>query len=150
VPPGSFETGAKIPGCPTRKEKCTVIGTMRRECLDFMIPFSDRHLRRVLSEWVAHYNLARPHRSLGPGLPVPEPTPVVLPKTNRHQLPQGWRVAKRSSAAACTMNIGWRKRPKWRNQSGNDVHSSPSPLAWQMTADPVVPCYMSCDGRHQV
>src|SRR5580765_8212849 len=48
------------------------IGRMRRECLDFTIPFNERRLKRILSEWVAHYNHARPHRSPGPGLPVPE------------------------------------------------------------------------------
>jgi putative transposase len=29
-----------------------VIGTARRECLDYVIPLNQRHLRRVLSEWV--------------------------------------------------------------------------------------------------
>ena len=33
-----------------------LIGTIRRECLDFVIPLNDRHLRRMLREWVAHYN----------------------------------------------------------------------------------------------
>jgi hypothetical protein len=33
-----------------------VIGTARRECLDWVIPLNERHLRRVLTEWVAHYN----------------------------------------------------------------------------------------------
>jgi putative transposase len=94
--------GLKVLRTPVRAPQANaycerLIGTMRRECLDFMIPFSERHLRRLLSEWVAHYNHARPHRSLGPGLPVPEPTPVVLPKTNRHQLPQGLCGAKTSS-----------------------------------------------------
>ena len=28
-----------------------LIGTMRRECLDYMIPLNDRHLRRILREW---------------------------------------------------------------------------------------------------
>jgi hypothetical protein len=37
-----------------------LIGTIRRECLDFMIPLSERHLRRRLSEWVRHYNAGRP------------------------------------------------------------------------------------------
>ena len=41
-----------------------VIGTLRRECLDHVIVFSERHLRRVLGEYVAHYNAMRPHRSL--------------------------------------------------------------------------------------
>lgn len=48
-----------------------VIGTVRRECLDFMIPVSERHLRRILTEWVAHYSHSRPHASLGPGIPDP-------------------------------------------------------------------------------
>lgn len=46
-----------------------VIGTVRRECLDFVIPLSERHLRRIVTEWVDHYNHGRPHTSLGPGIP---------------------------------------------------------------------------------
>ncbi len=46
-----------------------LIGTVRRECLDFLIPLNERHLRRLLKEWVAHYNRGRPHSSLGPGIP---------------------------------------------------------------------------------
>jgi transposase InsO family protein len=45
------------------------IGTVRRECLDFLIPLKERHLRRLLKEWVAHYNRGRPHSRLGPGIP---------------------------------------------------------------------------------
>jgi transposase InsO family protein len=33
-----------------------VIGTARRECLDWVIPLDECHLRRLLTEWVAHYN----------------------------------------------------------------------------------------------
>ena len=46
-----------------------VIGTIRRECLDWMILLNERHLRQVLREWAAHYNRGRPHASLGPGIP---------------------------------------------------------------------------------
>ena len=53
-----------------------VIGTIRRECLDWMIPLSERHLRRVLQQWVQHYNRGRPHESLGPGIPDPSPRVV--------------------------------------------------------------------------
>ena len=45
------------------------IGTVRRECLDFLIPLNDGHLRSLLKEWVTHYNRGRPHASLGPGIP---------------------------------------------------------------------------------
>ena len=41
-----------------------VIGTLRRECLDHVIVFNERHLRRALHEYVAHDNRMRPHRSL--------------------------------------------------------------------------------------
>ena len=41
-----------------------VIGTLRRECLDHVIAVNERHLRRVLGEYVQHYNAMRPHRSL--------------------------------------------------------------------------------------
>jgi transposase InsO family protein len=44
-----------------------VIGTIRRECLDWMIPLSETHLRSILKAWVAHYNRGRPHSRLGPG-----------------------------------------------------------------------------------
>jgi transposase InsO family protein len=45
------------------------IGTIRRECLDWLIPMHERHLRWILREWVIHYNQSRPHASLGPGVP---------------------------------------------------------------------------------
>src|SRR2546427_8239481 len=48
-----------------------LIGTIRRECLDFVIPLNEHHVRRLLREWVAHYNRGRPHTSLGPGIPDP-------------------------------------------------------------------------------
>ena len=32
-----------------------VIGSMRRECLDYMIPLNETHLRKIVKEWVAHY-----------------------------------------------------------------------------------------------
>ena len=50
-----------------------VIGTLRRECLDHLIVINERHLRRVLNEYVVHYNTMRPHRSLG--LDAPEGRP---------------------------------------------------------------------------
>ena len=75
-----------------------LIGTMRRECLDFMIPLDERHLRTILREWVTHYNHALPHRSLGPGVPISTLSPAALTQIDRHrhQLPPGWRVARTS------------------------------------------------------
>lgn len=48
-----------------------LIGTIRRECLDWLIPLSESHLRSMLKLWVTHYNRARPHMALSPGVPDP-------------------------------------------------------------------------------
>jgi putative transposase len=42
-----------------------MIGTLRRELLDQLLIVNERHLRRVLDEYLRHYNTARPHRALG-------------------------------------------------------------------------------------
>ena len=62
-----------------------VIGTVRRECLDWLIPLSESHLRTILKEWVLHYNGGRPHMSLGPGIPDP-PNKTLVPQQLRHRL----------------------------------------------------------------
>jgi putative transposase len=31
-------------------------GTLRRECLDYLIPINERHLKLTIKEWVLHYN----------------------------------------------------------------------------------------------
>tara|TARA_R110002126_G_scaffold4409_42_gene23320 strand:- start:21 stop:656 length:636 start_codon:yes stop_codon:yes gene_type:complete len=41
-----------------------VIGTLRRECTDHVIPWGEEHLRRLLSEYVRYYNEARTHQGL--------------------------------------------------------------------------------------
>jgi putative transposase len=68
-----------------------LIGTMRRECLDWLIPLNERHLRWILGEWVIHYNRGRPHASLGPGIPNPSPE-LNRPVSTGHHLPERCRV----------------------------------------------------------
>jgi putative transposase len=40
------------------------IRTVRSECLDWLLIVNPRHLERVLTEFIDHYNSHRPHRSL--------------------------------------------------------------------------------------
>ncbi len=68
-----------------------LVGTIRRECLDYILPLNERHLRLTLKEFVAYYNRRRPHSALGPGTPEPIQTNVP-PSGHRHQLPVGHRV----------------------------------------------------------
>ena len=39
------------------------MGSLRRECLDWLLIASERHLATVLREYLTHYNVERPHRS---------------------------------------------------------------------------------------
>ena len=56
-----------------------VIGTLRRECLDHVIPLDDRHLRRILAEYADYYNRDRPHRTLRLQTPRPQERPRAGP-----------------------------------------------------------------------
>ena len=49
-----------------------MVGTLRREFLDRVLIFGERHLRAVLTEYQAHYNMARPHQSIGQSVPDDE------------------------------------------------------------------------------
>ena len=73
-------TTVKIPPrCP--RANCfaeRLVLTVRTEVTDRMLIFGQRHARRVLAEYAAHYNTQRPHRALQlrpprPGSPVPQP-----------------------------------------------------------------------------
>src|SRR5262245_9307034 len=46
-----------------------VIGSIRRECLDHMIVFSESHLRRILAEYFDYYHRSRTHLSLAKDSP---------------------------------------------------------------------------------
>jgi transposase InsO family protein len=50
-----------------------LIGSIRRECTDHLIVFSEEHLRRILAKYSAYYNELRVHTSLGKDAPCSRP-----------------------------------------------------------------------------
>jgi transposase InsO family protein len=67
-----------------------LVRTVRRECLDFLIPLSEAP-PNARCEWVAHYNHGRPHSGLEPGIPAPlRAAPPV--SADRHEIPRDGRV----------------------------------------------------------
>jgi transposase InsO family protein len=85
------------PQSPQANALCErLIGTLRRECLDFVIPLTAHHVQRLLAAWVPHYNHGRPHMSLGPGIPQPPPPLPMTLHAHRHRLPPHLRVVARS------------------------------------------------------
>jgi putative transposase len=82
-----LKTPVRVPQANAFCER--LIGTIRRECLDWVIPLNEDHLRTILREWVAHYNRGRPHASLGPGIPDGA---AAVPVLQRHRIPDGHRI----------------------------------------------------------
>ena len=70
-----------------------LIGSLQRDWLDLSIPINERHLRGILRDWKTHYCQARPHASLGPGLPILGEALLEPRQQQRHQIPQGYRVS---------------------------------------------------------
>ncbi len=84
---GSFDRvfrseGLRVIKTPVRAPQANAVaerwvGTLRRECLDWILILGRRQLEAVLREYVAHYNAHRPHRALG--LQAPETGLIRLP-----------------------------------------------------------------------
>jgi transposase InsO family protein len=54
------------PQAPRANAICErIIGTLRRELSGRLLMVNEHHLRQVLTEYLLHYNTARPHRALG-------------------------------------------------------------------------------------
>ncbi len=97
-----LKTPARAPQANAHCER--FIGTARRECLDWITPFNECHLRRTLKEWITHYNRQRPHAALGMGVPD---APTAAPP----QPVTAWRRPIASSRAqflrVCITSAGW-------------------------------------------
>ena len=57
------------------------IGSVRRECLDFMLILSQAHGRKVIREYVTFFNQARPHQGIDQQIPVPTDDPPLTNHT---------------------------------------------------------------------
>lgn len=68
VDAGFGAQGVRVIRTPVRAPRANAFaerwgGSVRRECLDWLLLTGERPLRHVLREYVDHYNAARPHRS---------------------------------------------------------------------------------------
>ena len=67
-----IEQALTAPRSPWQNGYCErVIGSIRRECLDHVIIFDERHLKRVLREYVDYYHRSRTHLGLEKDCPEP-------------------------------------------------------------------------------
>jgi len=57
-------------GAPKANAHCErFLGSVRRECLDFFLILSERHLHRVMKKYQAYFNDARPHQGIDQRIP---------------------------------------------------------------------------------
>ena len=109
------------PQAPRANAICErMIGTLRRELLDRVLIVNEHHLRRVLTEYLRHYNAARPHRALGQLAPAQahaRPPQINLAKyrIRRKQVLGGLTHEYQIAAwQPCTTTKGSRSQPHSR------------------------------------
>jgi putative transposase len=102
-----LRTPARVPQANAYCER--LVGTVRRECLDFMIPFGEVHLKRILKEWIGHYNQGRPHLSLGPGIPESMAFNNHRRPCGRHFIADHCRVESRRILGGLHHEYGWKR-----------------------------------------
>ena len=62
------------PGSPWQNSFAErLIGTIRRECVDHVVAWSEQHLRQIVKSYANYYNSARTHGSLDKEAPVSRP-----------------------------------------------------------------------------
>ena len=78
-------SGITVVRTPVRAPRANAIAerflrSVRRECLDHLLPLGEAHLRRALRAYVAYFNLSRPHQGRCQRVPAPS----GLPPLGRH------------------------------------------------------------------
>ncbi len=70
--------GVKLLRLPARSPNLNAfaerfVRSIKQECLQHIVPLGERHLRRTVREFVAHYHSERNHQGLGNVIPFPAP-----------------------------------------------------------------------------
>jgi hypothetical protein len=95
--------GVRVIRTPVRAPKANAVaerfvGSVRRECLDWLLIANRRHPNRVLREFAEHYNSHRPHRALG----LAPPNPARQHDPSRPRQPARYADATGSAASSTT------------------------------------------------
>jgi transposase InsO family protein len=84
------EAGIRVVLIPERAPNANAyaerfVRSIKGECLDRVIPLGERHFRRIIAQFVAHYHRERNHQGLGNRLIVGRPTADATGPVRRHQ-----------------------------------------------------------------
>jgi putative transposase len=67
------------------------VRTVREECLDKLLIINQGHLRRVMKEYITHYNRHRPHQGIDQRSPISFSTPETYGEIHRRDV-LGWII----------------------------------------------------------
>jgi putative transposase len=84
-------SGIEVIRTPIRASRANAVcerflGSVRCECADQVLILGERHLRRALAAYVAHFNHGRPHQGIGQRIPTSSAT---APAPSRTEIRQG-------------------------------------------------------------
>jgi putative transposase len=108
-----------------------IIGSIRRECLNHVIVFDERHLRRVLSAYFDYHHRSRTHLSLDKDCPEPRPY--------SHPLQAPLSPSRRSAVYTIATSVAQRERvivpgqafrrgsSSWSAIASGGCHGAPNP-----------------------
>ena len=125
--------GARVILTPVRSPRANAfaerfVRTARSECLDWLLIRGERHLDRVLREFVEHYNNERPHRGIDLEVPVAYSTLRKFTNVDGSAEPTGSAAWSTSTASphSVTFVPGMRPLSTVGRVAGlNFAHSSP-------------------------
>jgi putative transposase len=85
------DRGIEVLRTPVRAPKANAIcerfiGSVRRECLDHMLILNERHLQRIIGEYVDYFNCARPHQGIGQRIPDPREEEEIGLEESRNRI----------------------------------------------------------------
>jgi hypothetical protein len=114
-----LQTPARSPHAHALWER--LLGALRRECVDCMMPLTGYQRRCLRKAWVPHDHHGRPHLSWGPGIPQPPP-PLPAPlQVHRHKLPGHLHVAGRPILGGLHHEYQLEERAAWQQFCGPQV-----------------------------
>ncbi|MEU6787243.1 integrase core domain-containing protein [Nonomuraea angiospora] len=123
------------PQAPKANAYCErIIGTLRRELLDRTLVLHERHLRRILTQYLEHYNTARPHRSLGQLCPSQAETGPPSP----------------ADLAAHRVHRRLRRHEQTERQRLGDAWRETGPIFTRVDGSPLRPDYLTVRFRNLV
>jgi putative transposase len=79
-------TGIEVLTTPYQAPKANAIcerflGSVRRECLDFFLILNERHLHKIMKQYQAYFNEARPHQGINQRIPCRSGAPQLQQNT---------------------------------------------------------------------